>query len=53
MQGIFEGIDSMKLKSSMTLFDVVSPDDVFAKVLETFFSGERDTLTLKILDLPS
>ena len=53
VQGIFGGIDSMKLKSSMTLFDVVSPDDVFAKVLETFFSGERDTLTLKILDLPS
>lgn len=52
IQGILGGIDSMKLKSSMTLFDMVSPDDVFAKVLDTFFSGKRDDLTIEIVELP-
>lgn len=31
-------IDVIKLKSSMKLFDKVSPNDVFAEVLETFFN---------------
>ena len=43
---ILGGIDSMKLKSSMTLFDAVSADDVFADVLRVFFNGKRDELTL-------
>ena len=52
IHGIFGGIDSAKLKSSMTLFDMVSPDDVFAKVLETFFQGKRDDLTIEHVNLP-
>ena len=40
-RSIFGGIDSRKLKSSMTLFDMVTPDDVFAAVLEKFFKGRR------------
>lgn len=52
VQGILGGIDSMKLKSSMTLFDIVSPSDIFDKVLDVFFYGERDGLTLEILNLP-
>ena len=52
VQGILGGIDSMKLKSSMTLFDMVSPNDVFEKVLDTFYFGERDNLTLEIINLP-
>jgi uncharacterized protein (DUF1810 family) len=39
-------IDVMKLKSSMTLFDAVSPDDIFARVLNTFYNGARDGLTI-------
>ncbi len=39
-------IDVMKLKSSMTLFDAVSPDDIFARVLKTFYNGARDGLTI-------
>lgn len=35
-------------KSTMTLFDKVSPNDVFAKVLDVFFDGKRDG---RILDL--
>lgn len=42
-------IDARKLCSCMTLFDVVSPGDVFAEVLDEFFGGERDQNTLKIL----
>lgn len=46
IDSILGGIDSMKLKSSMTLFDAVYPDDVFAEVLNAFFDGERDRNTL-------
>jgi uncharacterized protein (DUF1810 family) len=46
---IFGGIDALKVRSSMTLFDALSPNDVFAKVLDAFFDGERDERTLKIL----
>lgn len=52
VQGILGGIDSMKLKSSMTLFDIVSPSDIFHEVLDVFFYGERDGLTQEILNLP-
>lgn len=52
IQGILGGIDSMKLRSSMTLFDLVSPDDVFARVLDVFFEGKRDDLTIEIVGLP-
>ena len=38
---IFGRPDCYKLKSSMTLFDMVSPDDVFERVLEKFYHGER------------
>lgn len=42
--------DNLKLKSSMTLFDIARPDiDVFKRVLDKFYSGEKDILTLKIL----
>ena len=40
------GIDVKKFKSSMTLFDAVSPDDIFARVLNTFYNGARDGLTI-------
>ena len=46
---IFGGIDSRKLRSSMTLFDLASPDDVFAKVLEKFFDARRCHTTLTVL----
>ena len=42
--------DDMKLKSSMTLFAEVAPDiPVFEQVLQKFFSGEKDSRTLKLL----
>lgn len=48
---IFGCIDAMKLRSSMTLFDVVSPDDVFNLVLDNYFQGKKDYRTLSMLDV--
>ena len=42
-------IDARKFKSSMTLFDAVSPDDIFAQALDVFFAGRRDRRTLAAL----
>ena len=42
--------DDLKLKSSMTLFAVAKPEcEVFQKVLDKFFHGERDKRTIEIL----
>lgn len=46
---IFGDIDSYKLRSSMTLFDIVSPNDIFARVLDKYFNGQRDNRTLTII----
>lgn len=51
---IFGEIDAMKLKSSMTLFNYVCEKDdnkinIFSKVLDKYFNGEKDYLTIKIL----
>ncbi len=48
-EAIFGGIDAIKLRSSMTLFDVVSPDDVFGRVLDKYFNGQRDNKTTNII----
>lgn len=47
---IMGGIDAKKLKSSMTLFDLVEPDDVFSEMLAVFYGGERDGLTVRLLE---
>lgn len=44
------GVDAKKLKSSMTLFDLVEPDSVFSEVLTVFYGGERDVLTVRLLE---
>lgn len=41
--------DDMKLKSCMTLFEAVSIEPVFGRVLDKFFDGERDAYTLDSL----
>lgn len=45
-EDILGHVDAMKVHSSMTLFDAVSPDDVFARVLDVFYGGKRDEKTL-------
>ena len=39
-------IDAMKLRSSMTLFDACSPNDIFRNVLDAFFEGKEDSRSL-------
>src|SRR5580658_3764117 len=43
---VFGGIDALKLRSSMTLFLRVGPDQpVFRQVLDQYFGGEPDPAT--------
>ena len=47
---ILGSIDALKLQSSLTLFDRVEPDAVFAKGLAAFYGGEADDQTLALLN---
>ena len=50
-EDIFGYTDAMKLRSSMTLFALVSEDaSVFHKVLKRFYNGEMDERTLELVD---
>ncbi|MDX6220427.1 MAG: hypothetical protein QOJ48_2108, partial [Frankiales bacterium] len=42
-------VDALKLRSSMTLFAEVSDDPVFRQVLEQYYAGKPDELTLELL----
>ncbi len=47
---IFGSPDDLKLRSCMTLFAAVAPDEpVFARVLQRFWGGAPDTRTLALL----
>ena len=46
---IFGKLDAMKLRSCLTLFDLVSPDEIFADFLENYFNKERCQKTLQIV----
>jgi len=43
-------IDTLKLKSSLTLFDRIDPEGLFDRALLNFFGGRRDEQTLALLD---
>ena len=47
---IFGKLDSLKLRSSMTLFDCVESNGIFKEVLDKYYQGEKDELTIKILE---
>jgi uncharacterized protein (DUF1810 family) len=42
--------DDMKFRSCMTLFDAVSPQEIFAKAIGAFYPDGRDGKTLSLLD---
>ena len=44
-------LDALKLKSSLTLFDQVEPDGMFADALRAFYAGARDERTLALLNV--
>jgi uncharacterized protein (DUF1810 family) len=47
---VFGTPDDLKLRSSMTLFDLVAPSGFdFAAVLDKYFGGQRDERTLALL----
>jgi uncharacterized protein (DUF1810 family) len=46
---IFGAPDDLKLRSSATLFAQVSPAPVFAQLLQTYFNGQADAETLRLL----
>lgn len=47
---VFGSPDDLKLKSCMTLFDAASEGDrVFCAVIQKFFEGQRDQLTIDML----
>lgn len=48
---ILGGIDAMKLRSSMTLFEIAAngAEPRFAAILDSFYGGERDPATLRLL----
>lgn len=46
---VFGYPDDMKLKSSMTLFFLVSGETVFRQVIDKFFGGEMDERTKELL----
>lgn len=48
---IFSRIDAIKLCSCMTLFDAVSSEEVFQKVLDRYYNGKKDSKTLRMLGL--
>jgi uncharacterized protein (DUF1810 family) len=43
---VFGGIDAVKLRSSLTLFEAAGGGAVFAAALDRWFGGERDAATL-------
>ena len=44
--------DDLKLRSSMTLFSISNPEyDVFQKVLDKFFDGKKDEITVSLLGI--
>ena len=47
---VMGGIDALKLRSCMTLFSrVEGASSVFAQVIDEFYGGEPDSLTLQML----
>lgn len=45
-EAVFGGIDAIKLRSSLTLFEAASGDPAFAAALDRWFGGARDPATL-------
>ena len=46
---IFGDTDAIKVRSCMTMFDFLSPNDIFGVVLCSFYKSERCKLTLRVM----
>lgn len=47
---VFGDIDSLKLRSSMTLFSYISDNEIFNKVIDKYFNGSKDLTTIRICE---
>jgi uncharacterized protein (DUF1810 family) len=47
---IFGEIDTLKLRSSLTLFDQAEPGEQFLTAINIFFAGRGDERTLALLN---
>jgi uncharacterized protein (DUF1810 family) len=48
---VFGHIDAVKMHSCMTLYNVVSPNDIFQQVIDKYYDGIVDRLTLSLLKI--
>lgn len=48
-RAVFGSIDSVKLRSSLTLFEAAGGGEAFAEALARWFGGEHDPATLRLL----
>ena len=49
-EAIFGGVDALKLRSSMTLFQEAAPEErLFGEVIDRFYGGVPDPLSEKLL----
>ncbi len=46
---ILGGIDALKFRSLMTLFDNICPNDIFSDALQKYYDGKVDERTLEML----
>lgn len=44
---IFGSVDAMKVKSCMTLFDYICPNDIFGLILLRYYNGSKCGFTLR------
>jgi uncharacterized protein (DUF1810 family) len=47
---ILGSIDALKLRSSLTLFDIIERHDLFERALSSFYGGKSDGRTLALLN---
>lgn len=50
IQDLFMEEDTCRILSCMTLFENISPDNIFTEVLDVFYKGERCAETLKCIE---
>lgn len=46
---VFGEVDTLKLRSSLTLFEAVRPSPLLAAALDRWFADQRDAMTLRLL----
>ena len=47
---VFGDVDSLKLNSSMTLFSYISDNEIFNRVIDKYFNGNKDLTTVRICE---